>query len=174
MVTFQRNRLRPPLRLTSVNKATLESGEHTAADLDDIFAHVRDLDRHYPDIAHWFYQVVVPGIAAGHRSILLTEKVDGIAGVAIIKNCPTEKKLCTLRIMPEFEGAGLGPLLFSACLKSLGTARPLISVSCTQYDRYKRLFSYFGFLHKASYKGLYRPGKYELSFNGLLYLEARD
>lgn len=124
----------------------------------------------YPGFESWMSKKVVPGLANGERTIVIEVREQRVAAVMILKHSATEKKLCTLRVRPEFESKGLGVRLFETAFTRLGTERPLLSVSEPSMPKFSRLFAHFGFSQEAVYGGLYLPHVDELSYNG--YLEA--
>ena len=101
------------------------------------------------------------------RRIILA--IDGdffhILGVAIIKNTSQEKKICTLRVLREYQGQGIGSILLGRAIKELQDPRPLITVSELQIDIFKPFLEKYGFSLKDKVKSLYRVGKYEYFFN---------
>jgi hypothetical protein len=134
------------------------------------FAFLRE---NYPSFDFWFQRKVLPGIAAGERTVLVEIREGRLIGLAILKHSAGEKKLCTLRVRPEFECRGLGVRMFESAFEILGTARPLLSVSDLSLPKFTRLFDHFGFSCEAAYRGLYTPRTTEFSFNGLLVEEPR-
>ncbi|OBU10763.1 hypothetical protein [Morganella psychrotolerans] len=51
-----------------------------------------DLRLFYPEFNSWVSNVVIPGIIAGERSIILEYRQDDLAGLAILKDSNVEKK----------------------------------------------------------------------------------
>jgi hypothetical protein len=131
---------------------------------------VRFLRGSYPEFDEWLRGKVIPGIVAGERTVILEMRNGGVAGLLIVKHTDAEKKLCTLRVRPEYESKGLGIRLFETAFDILGTERPLLSVSEPSMPKFSRLFAHFGFSQEAVYGGLYVPHVDELSYNG--YLES--
>lgn len=122
----------------------------------------------YPNFDDWFMSKVLPGIYTGERTLIIEERGSAVVGLLILKHTATEKKLCTLRVRPEFENRGLGVRLFETAFERLGTERPLLSVSESSLPKFARIFEHFGFSQAGVYRGLYLPHIHELSFNGLL------
>lgn len=134
----------------------------------------RDVDflrSNYPEFDRWLLGKVFPGIVRGERTLVVERRGDQTAAVMILKHTASEKKLCTLRVRPDFESRGLGVRLFESAFDLLGTERPLLSVSESAMPRFERLFVHFGFAQEETYDGLYLPKVKELSFNGLLQVE---
>jgi hypothetical protein len=126
------------------------------------------LSASYPRFNHWFVTRVLPGVISGERTVCL-ELIDGkIAALMILKHAQREKKICTLRVRPEFENSGLGIRLFKEAFELLDTGLPLLSVSDKALPKFERVFQYFGFHNEGIYKGIYLPNSVEHSFNGLL------
>lgn len=132
--------------------------------LDDM-VHLRES---YPGFDEWLLGRVIPGIYAGERTAVVDLRGPAVAGLLIVKHSATEKKLCTLRVRPDFECKGLGVRLFETAFDLLGTDRPLLSVSEPSINKFSRLFAHFAFSKEAVYGGRYLPHVNEFSYNGLL------
>lgn len=128
----------------------------------------------YPHFDDWFMSKVLPGIFTGERTLIIEERGSAVVGLLILKHTATEKKLCTLRVRPEFESRGLGVRLFETAFERLGTERPLLSVSESTLPKFSRIFEHFGFAQAGAYQGLYLPRIHEFSYNGLLDVKARS
>jgi len=122
----------------------------------------------YPGFDEWLLGKVIPGIYAGERTAVVELRDSAVAGLLIVKHSDTEKKLCTLRVRPDFESRGLGVRLFETAFDLLGTDRPLLSVSEPSIPNFSRLFTHFGFSKEAVYGGRYLPHVDEFSYNGYL------
>ncbi|WP_143134759.1 GNAT family N-acetyltransferase [Burkholderia ubonensis] len=127
---------------------------------------------YYPDFGRWYSEKVTPGLYSGERSVLFREISGELAAIAVIKNTPEEKKLCCLRVMPTFQGSGLGIRMFEEAFESLETSRPLLTVAEEQLPQFERIFDYFNFERGEKYPDFYRENKVEYSFNGLLFVSA--
>lgn len=138
------------------------------------FHSIIDLSKSYPNFEKWLWRKVLPGILSGERSLLLEYVDNKIAGLAIIKDSESEKKICCIRIFPKYQKAGIGRVLFQRCFEELRTNSPLLSVSEGNLNQFKKLFNYFGFEIGAVYKGLYQKDKKEFSFNGVLYTPKNE
>ncbi len=140
--------------------------------LEDISSFIRSslfgLSDFYPLFDRWLKTKVLPGLVTGERSILLEQNRGRFSGLAIVKDDGLEKKLCCLRVMPEFQGSGAGLRLFERAFETLDNDMPLLSIAEEQKDTFNKLFSYYGFELAKKYKNHYRPLKDELSFNGLI------
>jgi GNAT superfamily N-acetyltransferase len=122
----------------------------------------------YPEFDDWFLSKVLPGLKNGERSILLEYTAGSLSGVAIVKNSASERKLCCLRVLPPYQGSGVGLRLFERAFDVLETRAPLLSVAEEQVANFDRIFKHYGFELAKEYRSLYRPKKKEFSFNGLL------
>lgn len=122
----------------------------------------------YPNFDDWFMTRVLPGIYTGERTLIIEERGSTVVGLLILKHTANEKKLCTLRVRPEFENRGLGVRLFETAFERLGTERPLLSISESTLPKFFRVFKHFGFAQVGAYRGLYLPHVHEFSYNGLL------
>lgn len=144
----------------SVGNVFILNSFHTLLDLSEL----------YPNFEKWLWRKALPGIVSGERSLLLEYVDNKLAGLAIIKDNQEEKKICCIRILPEYQKAGIGKKLFQRCFEELKTNNPLISVSESNVNKFKKLFNYFGFELGAVYDSLYQKDKKEFSFNGSLYV----
>jgi GNAT superfamily N-acetyltransferase len=122
----------------------------------------------YPRFDDWFARKVIPGISLGERTVVIERRGAAIAGLMILKHTVAEKKLCTLRVRPDFESLGLGIRLFEDAFSVLETEQPLLSVSEHSMPKFVRLFAHFGFEQEAVYSGRYLPAVEEIAYNGLL------
>lgn len=123
----------------------------------------------YPNFDKWLHTKVIPGIKNGERSLIIETRDDRVAGIMILKNDGDEKKLCTLRVRPEYESLGLGIRLFNEAFKTLETEKPLLSVSDAALPKFDKIFKYFGFNMEGEYRDLYVSPSTEISYNGLLF-----
>lgn len=122
----------------------------------------------YPNFDSWLSDKVVPGIKNGERTVLIEMRANEVAGFMILKHTLSEKKLCTLRVRPQYESRGMGVRLFETAFEILKTERPLLSVSEKAMPKFDTLFKYFGFSREAVYEDRYLPRVRELAYNGLL------
>lgn len=129
---------------------------------------IRFLRGSYPCFDEWLSTKVLPGLASGERTIVVEERLGRAAGLVVLKHTHAERKLCTLRVRPEFEFRGLGVRLFDTAFEVLETRHPLLSVSEVALPKFSKLFQHFGFACEAAYRGLYVPRVHELAYNGLL------
>lgn len=136
-----------------------------------ILKHLSDLSEYYPDFNDWLSKKVLPGLIQGERSILLEYYRGQLSGLAIVKDSATEQKLCCLRVLPPYQGTGVGLKLFERAFEALDNRAPLLSIAEEQIDTFKKVFNYYGFELGRKYKDYYRPRKNELSFNGLIELD---
>ena len=121
----------------------------------------------YPGFAQWYQTKVEPGLISGQRKILVRAAKGRLAGLAVLK-IAEERKLCCLRVLPEFQGSGIGVRLFKDAFEELGTERPLLSVADERLPIFDRVFEYFGFQIGGEYVDMYRAHSREYSFNGTL------
>jgi ribosomal protein S18 acetylase RimI-like enzyme len=152
-----------------LNASLLRSDpEAFRAQLEDARGYLETLSDFYPGFGTWFTEKVMPGVAAGERTIVLQSTSGVLSGIAVLKDAPDEQKLCCLRVLPAFQGTGAGVRLFDKAFDLLNNKAPLLSVSEEQLPAFQKIFKYFGFEYAQEYRGIYRPRKKEISFNGLL------
>lgn len=136
--------------------------------LPKVFQHLSDLSGYYPDFEEWLSKKVFPGLITGNRSIILEYRRSDLSGLAIVKNDGIEQKLCCLRVLPPYQGTGVGLKLFERSFDVLNNESPLLSIAEEQIAVFRKLFNYYGFEIAKIYPDYYRPCKAELSFNGLI------
>lgn len=144
--------------------------EQTSGVLSEVLSHVRDLKDLYPHFDVWLTDQVLPGLSSGDRSILVEHRSGVLAGLAILKDDGFEKKLCCLRVLPGFQDTGLGYRMFEKAFDQLETRSPLLSVAEERLPVFTRLFDHFGFELAETHRDLYREGRTEFAFNGVLML----
>ena len=137
-------------------------------DLNQIYAVLDSLRMEYPNFKDWYYNTVIPGLRLGTRSICCVYDENQIAAVLILKNEGDEKKICTLRVSPQFRRQGIGSALLDIACQELQTEQPIITVSSNHYNEFRSLFLSKGFEEFAAYPGYYRESMTEFSFNGPL------
>lgn len=133
----------------------------------DLYSHITALEQEYPHFKEWYYNTVLPETSVGLRKIMVARVEDRVAGVLILKDFK-EKKICTLRIAPEYRGNGLGHQFMKIAVHELGTKYPLITVSDNHLDEFKKLLLDFDFKIKGMYFDKYIKGRCEVAFNGYL------
>lgn len=130
-----------------------------------IYDELKEAELLYPNFQKWFYNKVIPDVLEDKRKILLEIRNNEIAGIAIVKNTPEEKKLCTLRVTDKYQNKGIGLKLFERAFVELNTSKPFLTVSEEKYKEFEKIFKYYGFKLTNQIKDYYRKGKSELFFN---------
>ncbi|AUG38629.1 GNAT family N-acetyltransferase [Pseudomonas chlororaphis] len=152
-----------------IDKKYLESNpEAKITLLPEVFRHLSQLSGYYPSFDEWLEKKVLPGLISGERSVILEYRNSGLSGLAIVKNDEIEQKLCCLRVLPLYQGTGVGLKLFERSFEVLNNSSPLLSVAEEQLVKFHKIFKYYGFEIAKIYPDYYRPLKDELSFNGLI------
>lgn len=125
----------------------------------------------YPHFRKWFYEKVY----MDKREIVLLEvnhplkiTYNDIAGYMILKNEPTEKKICTLYIHGKYRHNGGGSKLIEFAQNRLSIDKPLITINKDYLTAYEPIFNKFEFIKYSEYVHYYRVGKTEISYNGEL------
>ena len=126
-----------------------------------------DLEYCYPNFSLWIEKVFRELKDTDKRKIILVtdQNWSNILGVTIIKNTVQEKKICTLRVLKEYQDQGIGTILLKEAIKELKDPLPLITVSELQINTFKPFLERYGFVIKDKVKSLYRDGMYEYFFN---------
>ena len=147
----------------------MEENDHIKL-INYVFDKLNSLNNYYPNFKFWLDEKVFPGLYTNERKILLDWQNNHLASIAIIKNDGNEKKICCLRVQPEFQNKGRGIKVFEKSMLMLETNKPLLSISNNHKDlnSFLKIFNYFNFEKTAIYKDLYIQGSSEISFNGIL------
>lgn len=127
------------------------------------------LKKDYPDFRAWFAKTVMPEICTPYRHIYVAAPATGqntLAGIMILKNTWDEKKICTLFVAEAYRSHQLGTKLLDRAIETLGTERPVITVSAVHLAEFEGLFQKFGFTPYQGYSGYYREGVTEYAYNG--------
>ena len=132
---------------------------------DVVYSELKSAELYYPDFKNWYYSKVVPDLLLKNRSLLVEKRQNNIAGIAIIKNTIQEKKLCTLKIIDQYQNRGIGLKLFEKTFEELETTKPYLTVSEEKMVEFKKIFNYYNFELTSVKKDLYRAGKVEFIFN---------
>ncbi len=139
--------------------------------IERVYHELKVLNGEYPNFYDWYYNKVVKALDNQSRSIFVVAEGTDIAGVLIAKDY-FEKKICTLRVSPQYCHRGIGKLLFEKSFELLNTDKPIITVSEEHVFEFNKLLKYFNFSKEKIYLNYYRRGKAEISYNGFLNKEA--
>lgn len=110
---------------------------------------------------------------SNERSTVLTRRVEGVEErYPLLNDYPdkdrSERKICCLRVLPEYQNRGIGVKLFIRSMDRLETDKPLLSISSNNLNRFKNIMDYFNFKQYQHYPDLYRKNSEEISYNGYL------
>jgi len=133
--------------------------------IKDVSDFLKDLDCDYPKFDDWLLKVINQ-IDSGKRIILV--KYDDeckVEGVAILKNCKDEKKICTLRVRHDKQRMGIGTLLIQEAIEVLNDSKPLITVSEHHINEFTPIFKKFKFKRRNIVDSLYNQNIKEYFFN---------
>lgn len=126
-----------------------------------------DLEYEYPFFTKWLEKVFNEMVSSNKRKIIVCsgENLFDIWGLSIIKNSDEEKKICTLRVIPNYQRRGIGTILLQKSIEMLGDSKPLLTVSERYIDVFKPFLRKNGFILKNKVKSLYQKGSFEYFFN---------
>lgn len=144
------------------------SASLTVPELADLYSSVHHLETFYPQFESWFWAKVMPGCRDQTRRIIQVRAGAQLAGLAILKRTPTERKICTLWVAPYARGRGFGHQLVVDSLTWLDCERPLITVCQERLHELQPLLTKFGFKFEQAVNALYRPKRLEYVFNGIV------
>lgn len=135
--------------------------------IEQLYSYLSVLQVEYPKFREWYFEKVIPETISGQRKILVASYEGKMAGVLILKDS-IQKKICTLRVWPEFRKMGIGHQLMTRAIYELNDERPLITVSDDHVKEFSKLFLEYGFQCSQAYFGLYRKGHWEYVYNSTL------
>ena len=119
----------------------------------------------YPGYEDWFYKTFIPGIKKKERLIITAQNETGaLIGCALIKNTPSEKKICTLYVKPKYRRQGIGTTLIRQAIQIVGEY-PLITVSQENINQLLPFLTRQGFRLSTAKRSLYRTDSIEYLFN---------
>ncbi|MBA9068733.1 GNAT superfamily N-acetyltransferase [Methylobacterium sp. RAS18] len=146
-------------------KERLRSSVAISAETLEALDFLLPLSADYPGIEAWFLRKVVPGLQDGTRYLLRVERDGRLVGLGIAKADGIERKICTVRVSPDYAGRGIGVRVFDGLLKWLGTDQPHLTVSENKLPAFERIFDWYGFRYSSRKSGLYVPSKAEILYN---------
>lgn len=131
----------------------------------EALAFLLPLSDDYPGIEDWYLTKVVPGLHLGTRHLLRIERDGRLVGLGIAKNEEDERKICTVRVAPEYANRGMGLRIFDGLLKWVDDDKPHLTVSDSKLPLFERIFDYYGFHLSSCCEGRYIPAACELGYN---------
>lgn len=149
------------------NSATIDCVREIG-EINNVYQALSDLQKEYPGFEKWYFEKVVPGIFSGERMIFAAYYENKLAGIVILKDS-FEKKICTLRVLPEYQRMGIGHQLLDYALSMVDTLKPVITVSDDHIHEFATiLIRDYGFVLNELQFGYYRENHIEYVFNGSL------
>lgn len=140
----------------------------TVKELNNYQIILDDIQTYYPDFKKWYSTKVIPGLINNSREIITEYRNNQLIGIAIIKKEKDEKKICTIKVIPEYQNKGIGIKLFKKSLKALNTDKPFVTVPEERFNEFHKIFTHFGFTLTQIKEDYYRKGKKEYIYNGAL------
>lgn len=132
------------------------------------------LKNDYPQFCNWFDNKIISEITSEKRKVILAStRLNDFAGVLILKNTFSEKKICTLYVSSEIRNRKLGDLFFNIAFDKLGTDKPMITISDYHAADFYKLLGKYKFDLSEIIPDYYRIGVSEYSYNGHLYISKQ-
>lgn len=135
--------------------------------LDVVRKQLHEVVQYYPEFNKWWDVKIISEITNGRRMVCAAYYNGILAGIMVLKNAE-EKKICTLYVLPEYRGQGIGTFLVRLAIQTLGTTKPIITVPEPVYDCFDIFLGSFGFRESARYPDYYVEGVTEIVYNGYL------
>ena len=140
----------------------------------------RDILDSYEGHWDWLQYKFFPGLQEGKRGYsfaidqlskqCITTKrgiipVYTLAGCALLKDEPDEKKLCCLFVDPNYRGQKIASKLVEDSFELLKTNKPVMTVSQQNLGMLQKLIDRYGFELTSVKESVYKPGVKEYYYN---------
>lgn len=140
----------------------IESYEDALSNIIDVLKPIKE---YYPKYEDWIEGVVQAGILNDTRKIRVLKNDGRIAGLSILKDTDSEKKICSLFIHPEYRGESWMYSIFTDSLAYLKTNKPVITIPSTIIKKYHGLIFSNQWENTSRIENRYQPGIIEYGFN---------
>ena len=134
------------------------------ANYPKIAAALSEVGQFYPDFKNWFYFTFRRGLNISERKILIAHSSGDISAIALIKDTPEEKKICTFFVLPEYRHMGLSTFLMRKSLAALGDNNISITVAEERNEDLARVLLANNFFLADARTSVYRDGKTEFFY----------
>jgi len=140
----------------------------------------RDILKSYSGHWDWLQDKFFPGLRENKRGYsfavdynsaqsITTKRgiipVYTLAGCALLKNEPEEKKLCCLFVDPNYRGQKIASKLVEDSFTLLNTTKPVMTVSQQNLSMLQKLIDRYGFELTSVKESVYLPGVKEYYYN---------
>lgn len=126
----------------------------------------------YSQYKEWFFNKQLFGtIISSNRNILFVrnpENSNEIISMACLKRDEEEKKICTLYVLNNFRGQGIGEAIIEKSMEWLGTTKPFITFADYKLEMFKPFINKYNWKLVEVVSGFYNDKSKELCFNGTL------
>ena len=128
----------------------------------------------------WLQNKFFPGLKEGKRGYSFAVDYDSaqaittkrgiipvhtLAGCALLKDEPDEKKLCCLFVDPNYRGQKIASKLVEDSFEILKTNKPVMTVSQQNLGMLQKLIDRYGFELTSIKESVYKPGVKEYYYN---------
>ncbi len=140
------------------------SDDDVKRDFEKLVFEIEDL---YPGIDLWYKRQVVPGLSDGSRLGYIAYIAERpVAGVVI--RLSNRAKICSLRVLPEAQGIGIGSALFGLAAQEISKLYNEFHFTAPEslVEEKAEYFSRIGFHYAGEVNRYYRPGEGEYAFVG--------
>ena len=140
----------------------------------------RDILDSYDGHWDWLQNKFFPGLQEGKRGYSFAIDSDSkqiinlkrgvmpvyaLAGCALLKDEPDEKKLCCLFVDPNYRGQKIASKLVEDSFEVLKTNKPVMTVSQQNLNMLQKLIDRYGFELTSVKESVYKPGVKEYYYN---------
>ena len=140
----------------------------------------RDILDSYDGHWDWLQNKFFPGLQEGKRGYSFAIDSDSkqivtlkrgimpiytLAGCALLKDEPDEKKLCCLFVDPNYRGQKIASKLVEDSFEVLNTNKPVMTVSQQNLGMLQKLIERYGFELTSVKESVYKPGVKEYYYN---------
>lgn len=141
--------------------------------LSKILSTTLPVKKEYPEYKDWFMHTHVPNLG-NNRDILFAIFKNEIIGVINLKYTEEEKKICTLYVKKGFRFQKVGTNLLKMAFDTLGTNKPLITISDKKIFELKKFILANHWEVSQKLDNFYTYDHDEYVFNGSIYVPSKE
>lgn len=102
-----------------------------------------NLKNNYPKIEKWFERISREHV--NRRMFFIVQDGPKTVGFMILKRTHVENKICTLYVVDEYRGMGIGPKLVEIAIKELKDDKPIITIPAYKVNEFRKIIKKFKF-----------------------------
>ncbi len=126
-----------------------------------------EIGKSYSGHLVWLNTKFLPGLHTKTRgySFAIDDRTDWLSGCTLLKNEPSEKKLCCLFVDPNYRKLGIASKLVENSFELLRTDKPVMTVSEQNLSQLQPIIKRYGFELTSVKESVYKQGVREYFYN---------